>query len=439
MRLNFDSDYSEIKVLRRCFLWLVAVILATGNLFAQSSNFGVHASELSNLSLLTLDRVAKMLDSAGVRWVRIVIPWMDVESSKGQWNWGDWEARFTILRSYNISILGLLYKVPQWASSAPQGTDTQLIPYYVPRDTLEWMTYVDSTVSKFKNYISHWEIWNEPDGGFLYASIPGTKHLRYVELLRSAYRTIKQKDPQAKVVFAGLTSGIGSFPKSLFIDSVMARGAANYFDIMNVHFYRYTDTPIQKVRSVLAQYGKSAPIWVTETNNWRSLLPDNTEQRAADSLSSWLNYLNPLGPEKIFWFSLTNFTAWGPDSTVWGLFRKPDYFPTAIYSAYKDYIATVTSVQEESTSKFSGFVLQQNYPNPFNPTTTIRFSLHQRSHVTLKVFDVLGREVATLVEGELNPGEHSIVFDAQNLPSGVYFYRLQAGGYVQHAKMEVLK
>lgn len=72
--------------------------------------------------------------------------------------------------------------------------------------------------------------------------------------------------------------------------------------------------------------------------------------------------------------------------------------------------------------------LFQNYPNPFNPSTTIRFSLLQRGHVTLKVFDVLGREVANLMNGELNPGEHSVVFDAKSLPTGVYFYRLVVSG-----------
>ena len=83
--------------------------------------------------------------------------------------------------------------------------------------------------------------------------------------------------------------------------------------------------------------------------------------------------------------------------------------------------------------------LEQNYPNPFNPWTTIRFSLPQREHVTLKVFDVLGKEVATLVNGELNPGEHSVVWDAAAMPSGVYFYRMQAGQFVQQQKMEVIK
>lgn len=85
------------------------------------------------------------------------------------------------------------------------------------------------------------------------------------------------------------------------------------------------------------------------------------------------------------------------------------------------------------------FTLEQNYPNPFNPSTTIHFSIPQRGHVTLKVFDVLGSEVARLVDEELNPGEHSVVFNAKNLPSGVYLYRLQTGSYVQQKKMVVVK
>lgn len=431
-----------MKKLGKYFLILLNTVMIINyeKSFAQSNAFGVHATELLNVPLSTLQNVARMLDSANVRWFRINLPWMDAEPTKGQWNWGDWEKRLSILRSYNINILCLLYKIPAWASSAPAGTDPLLVPYYVPKDTLDWITYVDSVVNKFKGYISHWEIWNEPDGGFLRVPVTGTKHIRYVELLRSAYRKIKQRDSLAKVVFAGLTSGIGEFPKSLFLDSVMTRGAADYFDIMNVHFYRYEDTPVQKVKSVLDQYGKSALVWVTETNNWRSLLPNNTEQRAADSLSSWLDYLRSLGPEKIFWFSLTNFYGWGsPDSTVWGLFNKPSYTPTSVYSAYKNYISKITGIEQQETLLPSQFILYQNYPNPFNPTTTIRFYIPRHSHVTLKVFDVLGREVATLIDGELNAGEHSVVFDAKDLSSGIYFIRLKTGEHTQTNKAIVVK
>ncbi len=85
------------------------------------------------------------------------------------------------------------------------------------------------------------------------------------------------------------------------------------------------------------------------------------------------------------------------------------------------------------------FQLFQNYPNPFNPSTTIRFSLSRTEHVTLKVFSILGNEVATLVDGEMTDGEHSVVFDAKELPSGVYFYQLKTSNFVQRRKMVMVR
>jgi hypothetical protein len=87
----------------------------------------------------------------------------------------------------------------------------------------------------------------------------------------------------------------------------------------------------------------------------------------------------------------------------------------------------------------SGFALLQNYPNPFNPSTTIRYGLPSRSHVTLTVFNTLGQRVATLVEGEQEAGYHEAVFDASGLASSVYLYRLQAGNQVESRKMILMK
>jgi hypothetical protein len=85
------------------------------------------------------------------------------------------------------------------------------------------------------------------------------------------------------------------------------------------------------------------------------------------------------------------------------------------------------------------YILSQNYPNPFNPTTTIRFSLPKASFITLKVYNPLGQQVATLIKGQVLAGEHQIKWHAKNLPSGIYIYQLQAGDFVQNKKMILLK
>ena len=94
---------------------------------------------------------------------------------------------------------------------------------------------------------------------------------------------------------------------------------------------------------------------------------------------------------------------------------------------------------EESPVVVDEFILEQNYPNPFNPSTTISFTLQANQFVTLKVFNLIGEEVATLVNGNLTQGAHSINFNASGLSSGFYLYRLESGSQVQVRKMMLLK
>ncbi|MBN1995916.1 T9SS type A sorting domain-containing protein [candidate division KSB1 bacterium] len=85
------------------------------------------------------------------------------------------------------------------------------------------------------------------------------------------------------------------------------------------------------------------------------------------------------------------------------------------------------------------YSLDQNFPNPFNPSTEITFSLQQPEYTKLTVFDALGREVETLVDGKLGAGSYKSTFDARNLPGGVYFYQLQAGNFSEMKKMVLVK
>ena len=121
---------------------------------------------------------------------------------------------------------------------------------------------------------------------------------------------------------------------------------------------------------------------------------------------------------------------------------------TAIVGGYFDSSATgaawiytrvasnVSNLYGESTLQFG---LEQNYPNPFNPTTTIRYTLPNRAHVLLTVFNTLGQSVATLVKETQDPGYHDVRFDGGGLASGVYFYRLRAGDFVQTKRLVILK
>jgi hypothetical protein len=102
-----------------------------------------------------------------------------------------------------------------------------------------------------------------------------------------------------------------------------------------------------------------------------------------------------------------------------------------------EYFPTAFGIEVEITP--SVFSLSQNYPNPFNPTTTIEYQLPASSKVTLKVYDVLGNEVATLLNEEKQAGIYEVMFDASNYSSGVYIYRLQAGSFIEIKKMVLMK
>jgi hypothetical protein len=96
-------------------------------------------------------------------------------------------------------------------------------------------------------------------------------------------------------------------------------------------------------------------------------------------------------------------------------------------------------IQEISGEVPGEFNLLQNYPNPFNPNTSIKYIIDSRQFVNLKVYDLLGREVATLVNEEKLAGSYEVNFDASLLSSGVYFYNLQAGSFVETKKLVLLK
>ena len=115
-----------------------------------------------------------------------------------------------------------------------------------------------------------------------------------------------------------------------------------------------------------------------------------------------------------------------------------DTNPSVIYMAAVPFTVQAVDVEENFNGPVA-FTLKQNYPNPFNPSTSIQFNLSGRANVSLKVFDMLGREVATLVNGVMEAGEHRANFDASKLTSGLYIYKLEAGSQAATRKMMLVK
>ncbi len=121
------------------------------------------------------------------------------------------------------------------------------------------------------------------------------------------------------------------------------------------------------------------------------------------------------------------------------ILSDPDRLSIEKYLSNK-YNITVTGVEDSQNKNIpENYTLYQNYPNPFNPSTTIKYSIPQASFVTLKIYDILGREVTSLVNGDKPAGTYNVEFRGSNLSSGVYFYRLQAGSFTQTKKFILMK
>jgi hypothetical protein len=121
-----------------------------------------------------------------------------------------------------------------------------------------------------------------------------------------------------------------------------------------------------------------------------------------------------------------------PTARFVGAFGQTDW--TAGWSTFHFTVPDTTDVLTHGSIPTS-FAVEQNYPNPFNPQTAIRFGLPEKSMVTLKVFNLLGQQIALLINQEMQAGVHTIVWDAANQKSGVYIYQIKAGSKVFTNKM----
>ena len=187
---------------------------------------------------------------------------------------------------------------------------------------------------------------------------------------------------------------------------------------------------------------KGGGIWVG-SGNIVSGMPDTTS-----GLSGYAWYLYNLTTEQftdsIKWHGETD-AAYDPRPRGIAFSPTGDTVYVGAFTVMNNHFVEMhkrgpTNVKRDPNTVANSYSLEQNYPNPFNPTTQITFSLKYSSSITLKVFDVLGKEIATLAEGTHSAGVYKTSFDALHLSAGVYFYTLKTSdGFVETKKMLLMK
>lgn len=261
-----------------------------------------------------LDSAFRQAAGAGVRWNRLAVWWCMVEPERDQWVWDDLDAVLQLARNYGMETSIMLLFTPYWAvNGAPPAHECINNPLrnYPPSNMADWDAFVRKIVQRYgapgKNWVSHWEIWNEPDlWEFLVTNPPGgdTRSV-YAELLNRAARVIRAESPGAKII----TGGVSDIRGATYLDSLFSMtgqyDVRQSFDIVGYHSYNDHTRRLDGVKAAMAAHGVADRLlWDTELNNWGW-----DYATANDRLASVYQELESGGVARSFWFTscTTNF------------------------------------------------------------------------------------------------------------------------------------
>jgi hypothetical protein len=212
-------------------------------------------------------------------------------------------------------------------------------------------------------------------------------------------------------------AGISSYPPFIWSEFPVAQRYATFSG-----WYSFTAVGGDSLFGWLVMYKSSSPIGYSFFNN-------KTTRTSYTQFNANIGYFASGVPDSCaMYFGITGSTANKDTIHVGSTFNLDDLSLSG----------TATGIAEQPSLPLS-YALSQNFPNPFNPSTLIQYQLPGTGPVRMTVYDILGREVATLVDGVQQQGTHEARFEAGGLSSGVYFYRLQAAGFVQQRKMVLQK
>ncbi len=450
-----NNSMPRLQWIGRAVIALVLLTVSTNQLLSQNSRPKTKTDVYSIFSVPADELSWPALDSLGIGWVRLQHQMGEVDPNRAF-------LFFSRVLEEGYGLWLTLHHRERENIAEVSEFDASERGSFPPADSVRYMNLVrscvkpllDLLVSQGKNP-AEWlviQFSNEvipkdvlPPSPIRFFHGTSDEYLSTLSYTRSA---VKSLDADIPISIGGISSGtleiildFSTDPadslKRKIVDWNDRLLAEAQFDWVDIHLYHTIERIPDKVAWIRQRW--SGPIASTECGG-----PDEntgvtyTEESQAQQLPDRINTALEAGVDRVFWAALRDRDIPGDRlAQTLGLLAIDWRFKEA-YSVYRDLIASaVTSVDETRIPQ--GFSLSQNYPNPFNPQTTIRFSLNRTMTATLRVFNVLGREEMTLVQGLLNGGEHSVVLDGALLSSGVYFYRLETEEFSQTRKLVLVR
>lgn len=376
--------------------------------------------------------------------------WGSVEGSRDNMNWTNLDAAYKMAKDNGLPFR---FHVLVWGAQQPAWMN-DLSPTEQLEEIQEWF---DSVAVRYPD-VDYVEVVNEPlhqrpDGetgeADYWDALGGPGETGWDWVIK-AFEMARETFPETAKLYIN-DYGIISSPTAVrqyknLINLLKERGLIDGIGVQAHAFSNGSSsasgTTPGTIRNSLNSLAElNLPIQATEMDI------DGVNNQGMDNEEYQLQKYKQIFP--VFWEhpAVEGVTLWGWKPGLWRSQQEAwifDQRPRDAMDWLEDYVDTANvvldvSIEDEGESVPEGFELSQNYPNPFNPSTVISYKLAANSLVTLKVYDITGREIATLINGQKTAGDHQVTFDASGLASGIYIYRLQSGSNTLTRKMMLIK
>ena len=351
-----------------------------------------------------------------------------------QWNWSGLDNDYNYAKTNNLIFKdhNLIWgaQQPSWIS----GLDSaQQISYIETWIRMVGQRYPETDLIDVVNEPLNGH--NPPDGGngrANYKNALGGNGTTGWDWVVNAFKLARKYLPNAKLLINDYGILNSSSNTDAYINIINILKASNLIDGIGCQAHGLESTSAATVKSNLDKLAATGlPIYISEFDlniqndnqqktKYQELFPVMWQHPGVAGITLW-GYIQ--GRTWLTYSYLVNSNGTARPALWW----------------LAQYIKNPTGINETASTKPSNYRLDQNYPNPFNPTTNIRYNIIKTSKVTLRIFDILGRDVQTLVNTVQVPGEYTVTFNAQNLASGVYFYQINTENFTATKKLMLLK